>query len=63
MRHQDCWNSLTKPATERKISWREFILTRTEVLAAVDFFTAKVWTSAGLITYYVSVRGKFASPA
>lgn len=31
----------------------EFIRTHTEVLAAVDFFTAEVWTSAGLITFYV----------
>ena len=38
---------------ERKTSWREFIRSHTEVLAAVDFFTAEVWTTAGLITYYV----------
>jgi hypothetical protein len=25
------------------------------VLAAVDFFTAEVWTAAGLMTYYVLV--------
>ena len=46
---------LPAPDRERKTSWREFIRTHTEVLAAVDFFTAEVWTSAGLITYYVLV--------
>ncbi len=46
---------LPTPDRERKTSWREFIHTHTEVLAAADFFTAEVWTSAGLITYYVLV--------
>ena len=46
---------LPAPDRERKTSWREFIRSHTEVLAAVDFFTAEVWTSAGLITYYVLV--------
>ena len=41
------------PERERKSSWREFIRTHTEVVAAVDFFKAVVWTSAGVITYYV----------
>ncbi len=40
---------LPAPERERKTSWREFIRTHTEVLAAVDFFTAEVWTSVGLI--------------
>ena len=44
---------LPAPERERQTSWREFIRSHTEVLAAVDFFTAEVWTSAGLITYYV----------
>ncbi|MSU35683.1 MAG: hypothetical protein EXS36_11340 [Pedosphaera sp.] len=46
---------LPAPDRERKTSWREFIRSHTEVLAAVDFFTAEVWASAGLITYYVLV--------
>ena len=46
---------LPAPERERKTSWREFIRSHTEVLAAGDFFTAEVWTSAGLITYYVLV--------
>jgi hypothetical protein len=33
--------------------WRDFIRSHTEVLAAVDFFTAEVWTAGGLMTHYV----------
>jgi len=33
---------LPAPDRERKTSWREFIRSHTEVLAAVDFFTAEV---------------------
>ena len=46
---------LPVPDREKRTTWREFIRTHTEVLAAVDFFSAEVWTSAGLITYYVLV--------
>ena len=46
---------LRAPDRERKTSWRKFIRSHTEVLAAVDFFSAEVWTSVGLITYYVLV--------
>lgn len=35
------------------MSWREFIRSHLEVLAAVDFFTAEVWTAGGWMTYYV----------
>ena len=58
--HQTVANTLERhgllpaPDRERKTSWRDFIRSHTEVLAAVDFFTAEVWTSAGLITYYVT---------
>lgn len=43
------------PAPERKktTTWNEFIRTHMEVLVATDFFTAEVWTTAGLMTYYV----------
>ena len=43
------------PAPERKktTTWKEFIRTHMEVLVATDFFTAEVWTTAGLMTYYV----------
>jgi putative transposase len=43
------------PAPERKTTttWKEFIRTHIDVLVATDFFTAEVWTRAGLVTYYV----------
>ena len=43
------------PAPERKktTTWKEFIRTHMDVLAATDFFTTEVWTKAGLVTYYV----------
>ena len=41
------------PEREEKMTWREFVRSHTEVLAAVDFFTTEVWTAGGLITYYV----------
>src|SRR5881398_4137550 len=43
------------PAPERKTTttWKEFIRTHMEVLVATDCFTAEVWTTAGLVTYYV----------
>jgi putative transposase len=57
--HQTVANLLKRhdiaPAPERgrTMSWREFIRSHMAVLAAVDFFTAEVWTAGGLITYYV----------
>jgi putative transposase len=43
------------PAPERKTTttWKEFIRTHMEVLVAIDFFTAEIWTLGGLVTYYV----------
>jgi putative transposase len=43
------------PAPERKTTttWTEFIRTHMDVLVATDFFTAEVWTMAGMVTYYV----------
>jgi transposase InsO family protein len=35
--------------------WKDFIQSHLAVLAAVDFFTAEVWTAGGLMTYYVLV--------
>jgi putative transposase len=49
------------PEREKKTTWREFIRSHLEVLAAVDFFTAEVWTSAGLITYYFLIFMRVAS--
>jgi putative transposase len=43
------------PAPERKktTTWKEFLRTHRDLLAATDFFTAEVWTAFGLTTYYV----------
>jgi putative transposase len=49
------------PEREKKTTWREFIRAHTEVLAAVDFFTAEVWTLGGLMTYYVLAFMRIAS--
>jgi putative transposase len=57
--HQTVANVLKRhglaPAPERgkKMPWKDFIRSHTEVLAAVDFFTAEVWAAGGLMTYYV----------
>ena len=65
--HQTVANILKRhgiaPAPERAkgLSWREFIRSHLEVLSAVDFFTAEVWTAAGLTTYYVLTCMRVAS--
>lgn len=59
--HQTVANVLKRhgltPAPERgkKTLWKDFIQSHLETLAAVDFFTAEVWTASGLMTYYVLV--------
>jgi putative transposase len=59
--HQTVANILKRhdlaPAPERgkRMLWPEFIRSHLETLAAVDFFTAEVWTAGGLTTYYVLV--------
>ena len=52
------------PAPERRkeTTWKEFIRTHLEVLAATDFFTAEVWTCAGLVTYYVMIFNSAGEP-
>jgi len=65
--HQTVANILKRhgiePAPQRGkcTSWRDFIRSHLEVLAAVDFFTAEVWTAAGLTTYYVLTCMRVAS--
>jgi putative transposase len=65
--HQTVANLLRRhgiaPAPDRAqtTSWREFIRSHLEVLAAVDFFTVEVWTAAGLTTYYVLTFMRLAS--
>ena len=41
------------PERRKTTSWREFIRSHMDVLAATDFFTTEVWTQGGLVTYYV----------
>jgi hypothetical protein len=41
------------PERSRTTSWKEFIRSHTDVLAAADFFTVEVLTWQGLVTYYV----------
>jgi putative transposase len=42
-----------KPAPDRPSSWRVFLKAHWDEVMATDFFTAEVWTSRGLQTYYV----------
>ena len=35
------------------MTWREFLKTHWEVLAATDFFTVEGWTGRGLVRYHV----------
>ena len=41
------------PSPERPTSWRTFLRAHADSIAAADFFTAEVWTTRGLTTYYV----------
>jgi hypothetical protein len=43
------------PAPERRqgMTWKEFLRTHGEVLAAKDFFTVELWTGRGLARYHV----------
>ena len=43
------------PERGKKTLWKDFIRSHLETLAAVDFFTAEVWTTSGLMNYYVLV--------
>ncbi len=44
-----------EPAPERgkRTCWKMFLKAHWDVMAATDFFTVEVWTSRGLMTYYV----------
>jgi putative transposase len=44
-----------EPAPERKktTTWKTFIKSHWDVLAAIDFTTVEVWTTRGLVTYYL----------
>ncbi|HEX7380267.1 MAG TPA: hypothetical protein VF278_24335 [Pirellulales bacterium] len=44
-----------EPAPERKkkTTWATFIKAHWDVLAAIDFTTIEVWTTRGLVTFYL----------
>ena len=44
------------PEREKTTTWREFIRSHLDVLAATDFFTTEVWTRGGLVTCRVEPR-------
>ena len=41
------------PTRRQGMTWKEFLRTHWEVLAATDFFTVELWTATGLIRYHV----------
>ena len=41
------------PDRKRQTTWKTFIKSRWDVLAAIDFTTIEVWTKGGLVTYYL----------
>ena len=40
------------PLRRRKTTWAQFLRGHWDTLAAADFFTTEIWTSAGLVTFY-----------
>ena len=44
-----------EPAPDRKCqtTWKTFLKSHWDVLAAIDFTTIEVWTKSGLVTYYL----------
>ena len=41
------------PSPNRPTSWKLFLKSHADVIAAADFFTVDVWTKRGLVTHYV----------
>ena len=41
------------PERQKRTTWKEFLRSHLAVLAAADFFSAEVWTAAGLVRYHV----------
>ena len=39
------------PERMNRTTWKEFLRTHWEVLAATDFFTVEIWTTVGLVRY------------
>jgi len=51
------------PAPGRPTSWRTFLRSHADVIAATDFFSVEVWTARGLRTYHVLFLIKHATRA
>jgi len=41
-----------QPSPDRPMSWRTFVRSHADMIAAADFFTTEVWTARGLIRYF-----------
>ena len=41
------------PDRQKRTTWKEFLRTHWDVLAAADFFSVEVWTVLGLVRYHV----------
>jgi transposase InsO family protein len=41
------------PERRRKTSWRSFLKSHWDVIASIDFTTIDIWTTGGLVTYYL----------
>ena len=41
------------PDRQKRTTWKEFLRTHLDVLAATDFFSVEVWTALGLVRYHV----------
>ena len=41
------------PDRKRQTTWKTFIKSHWDVLAAIDFTTVEVWTKGGLVTFYL----------
>ncbi len=49
------------PDRKRQTTWRTFLKSHWDVLAATDFTTVEVWTKGGLVTYYLLFVMKLAT--
>jgi len=51
----------TAPDRQRKSTWKEFLRSHWDVLAAADLFTVEVWTAVGLVRYHVFLTIRLAT--
>ena len=41
------------PARQKRTTWKEFLRSHWEVLAAADFFCVEIWTALGFVRHHV----------